>query len=416
MRPGHFSQDFYKTNRQKLLDQIDNESMVLIQSADLMIKTGDAAFVHKQDCNFFYYTGITYPNCSLLIVPNNDGKPEETLFIPPVDPLKEKWEGKMLTREKAREISGIKTVQLNDTFLPTFYRYQHWRDNLYCELNDIFPHQPLTAKHLLISDLSKRLPGLQFKKLHKLSTFQRLVKKPEEIDRVKKAISLIDLALRKVLKKLKPGMTEYQIAAEILYQYLYYGCSRSGFDLIAAGGKNATCLHYTENNSELKDGDLILIDTGGEFGMYSGDITRTFPVNGKFSDRQKHCYQAVLDVQKTFMKEIKPGLTWGTLMKRSGEISGDIYLQYKLIEDAKKHNDVSYHGIGHFLGLEIHDVGKLDWELEPGALVTVEPGLYLPDENLGIRIEDDVLITDTGYENLSANIPKEIDEIEFQMS
>ena len=415
MRPNHFSQDFYLNNRQKLMDQIENNAMILVQSADLMVKAGDATFVHKQDCNFYYYTGISYPNCSLLMVPNNDGRPELTLFIPPVDDLKERWEGKMLTKQEAQEISGIKTIQYNDTFLPTFYRYQHWREILYCEVNDVFPNQPLSAKHLLLSDLAVRLPGLQFKKLHSLSTFQRMVKQPEEIDRVKKAISIVDLALRKVLKKLKPGMMEYQVEAEIIYQYLYHGCSGPGFDLIAASGKNATCLHYTENKCELKDGDLILIDTGGEYGMYSGDITRTFPINGKFSDRQKHCYQAVLDVQKTFFKEVKPGLTWGALMKKAGEISGDIYLQYKLIDDRKKHSEVGYHSIGHFLGLEIHDVGKPDWELEPGALLTVEPGLYLPDENLGIRIEDNILITESGYENLSANIPKEIVDIEYLM-
>lgn len=416
MRPSHFSQEFYSANRQKLKQQIDDNSLVLMQSADVMVKAGDATFVHKQDTNFYYYTGISYPDCSLLIVPNNDGKPEETLFIPSVDPLKEKWEGKMLTKAEALEISGIKSVQYNDTFLPTFYRYQHWRENLYCELNDIFPTQPLSAKHLLLSDISKRIPGLRFKKLHKLSTMHRIVKASEEIDRIKKAISLINLALRKVLGKLKPGMMEYQVEAEIMYQYLYNGCSGPGFDLIAAGGKNATCLHYTENKDELKSGELILIDTGGDYGMYSGDITRTFPINGKFTDRQKHCYQAVLDVQKTFMQEIKPGLTWGSLMKRSGEITGDIYLKYQLIEGVKKHSEVSYHGIGHFLGLDIHDVGKLDWELEPGAILTVEPGLYLPDEDLGIRIEDDILITESGFENLSANIPKEIEEIETIMS
>ena len=407
MRPDPINSDFFSKNRIELKQQFDSNCLVLVQSADPMVQSGDSRHAYQQDPDFFYYTGIEAPGCSLLLVPENDGKPEITLFIPPVDPEREKWEGKMLTKERARELSGISTVQFTDTFLPTLFKYQKWREELYCEVNDVFPAQALSPKHLFLTELAKRLPGLRFRKLHKLSSYQRLKKKPVELERIRKSIDIIKIALEEVLKKLQPGMMEYQIEAELNYHYLLQGCHRPGFDVIAAGGQNATCLHYTENDCELQTGNLILIDTGGQYGGYSGDITRTYPIDGQFSDRQKRCYQAVLDVQKTFIEKVLPGKTWNELLKEGDTITGQIYTDYGLTKSPEEHKKVSYHGIGHFLGLDIHDVGNLNWPLEEGAVVTVEPGLYLPDEGLGIRIEDDLLITSDGCENLSQGIIKE---------
>ncbi len=396
------------------MKQLNANSLALLQSADFMVQSGDAKFSYFQDTNFFYFTGIETPGCSLLLAPDNDGKPEVTLFIPRVDPEKEKWEGRMLTAEKAKELSGIKAVQTTDTFLPTFYKYQEWREELYCELNDVFPTQALSPRHLLLDDISKRLPGLNFRKLHKLTSYQRLKKQAEELERLRKSIEITQLALDKSLEKLRSGLYEYQIEATIKYHYLNQGCHRPGFEVIVAGGGNAACLHYTENNCILNNGDLLLIDTGGSYGGYSADITRCFPVSGKFSGRQKHCYQAVLDVQNEFINTLKPGKTWNQLLKVAESITGQIYTDYKLIKEPKEHKKVSYHGIGHFLGLDVHDVGNQSCPLEAGAVVTVEPGLYLPEEGLGIRIEDDILITEDGSENLSQNIIKEIDDIERQ--
>ncbi|MBU3916144.1 M24 family metallopeptidase, partial [bacterium] len=229
---------------------------------------------------------------------------------------------------------------------------------------------------------------------------------------VKKSLNVIETALRSVMRKLKPGMMEYQVEAELVYHYLFGGCKRQGFEAIVAGGKNAATLHYVNNSEKLQDGDLVLIDTGGEYGMYSGDITRVYPVNGKFSDRQRLCYQAVLEVNQTFIKELKSGYTWKQLYEKAGEIMGEVYARYGFIENAKDHLKVSYHRIGHFLGLDIHDVGRLDIPMKPGAIITVEPGLYLPEEGIGIRIEDNVLLTEKSVEVLSGSIPKEIEEIE----
>ncbi|MCP4749737.1 MAG: M24 family metallopeptidase [Proteobacteria bacterium] len=416
MRALPLPSDFFADNRKALVDQVGADSLVLIQSADRMVRNSDIEHAWRQDSNFFYFTGIQFPGCSLLLIPGEDGGKEEILFIPPIDPEQEKWSGTMLTKDRARECSGIKSVQTVDTLAATLFRAQKWREYLYCEVNDLFPHQPLTARHLFLDDLSRRLPGLHFKKLHPLTTPLRVVKNPEEIAQLKKSISIIERALNSVMRKIGPDMAEYQVEAELVYHYLHNGCRRQGFEAIVAGGKNATVLHYVDNAEKLNDGDLILIDTGGEYGMYSGDITRVFPVNGKFTQRQRQCYQAVLDVNQAFTEELKPGCTWKQLYEKAGEIMGDIYAQNGFVEDPKKHAAVSLHRIGHFLGLDVHDVGSLDRPMEPGSVITVEPGLYLPDEGIGVRIEDNVLLTDEGFEVLSASIPKEIEEIEDIMS
>ncbi len=416
MRQISLSSDFFSMNRKELVEKIGFDSLALVQAAPNAIRNSDNLHKWRQDSTFFYYTGIDYPDCSLILAPTPDGKNNELLFIPIVDSEKEKWSGKMLTKEEATRISGIKTVHYNDSLTQALFRIQKWRETLYCDLDEFFPHLSLTPQHLLLSDLRQRLPGLQQKKLSFLSAPMRVKKRPEEIELIKESLGTVGNALHAVMAKLEPGMMEYQIEAELTYRYLYNGCERHGFDPIVAGGKNATVLHYVQNADSLKDGDLVLIDTGGEYKMYSGDITRVFPVNGRFTDRQKQCYQTVLDVNKAFTKEVKPGLSWDQLHEIASQITGEIYAKQGFIDDPKSHLKVSYHKIGHYLGLDIHDVGKADEVMGPGAVVTVEPGLYLPEEGIGIRIEDDVLITETGCEVLSEDIPKEIEEIETLMN
>ena len=407
---------FFTENRQELISSFDSETVILLQSADSMVRNADIEHPWRQDSSFFYFTGIDEPGCSLLILPNKNGPTEEILFIPPVDAEKEKWNGKMLTRETARETSGIKNIQDAGALMMTLFRSQKWREYLHTELNDLFPDQPLTRQHLFLEDISRRIPGLQIKKLDPVIARLRHRKKPEEVAYIRESLGIIDDALHSVMKKLKPGLMEYQIEAEIVYHYLNNGCNRLGYEAIVAGGENAAILHYVTNHAQLNDGDLLLIDTGGEYGMYSGDITRTYPVNGKFSPRQRQCYQAVLDVNQAFIKALKPGDSWKQLYEKAGEIIGEIFHRQGFIDDPKKHLSVSYHRIGHYLGLDIHDVGHLDWPMAAGTIITVEPGLYLPDEKIGIRIEDNILFTEDGIEILSSDIPKEIEDIEALMA
>ncbi len=415
MRETTLTSEFFSRNREIVKEQIGHHAIALVQAAPESIRNADSLHKWRQDSVFYYYTGIDYPDCSLLLIPTPSGENSEMLFIPVVDPEKEKWNGKMLTKEQAKEVSGIKTVLYNDSLLQVLFRVQRWREALYYELDEFYPELSLTPQHLLLSDLRKRLPGLQQKKMSILSVLQRTKKQPEEIELVKKSLSIIKGALNRVVKTMKPGMMEYQVEAELTHHYLFEGCERHGFDPIVAGGVNATVLHYVENSKPLKDGDLVLIDTGGEYRMYSGDITRTYPINGKFSERQKKCYQAVLDVNKMFIEGLEPGKSWNELFDAASKLTGEIYADYGLIEDPKKHLSVSYHKIGHYLGLDVHDTGRPNDPMQSGTLITVEPGLYLPDEGIGIRIEDNVLLTNDGYEVLSKDIPKEIEDIEALM-
>jgi len=416
LRTPPFPSQFFSQNRRELIASFDSNAVILLQSADVMVRNSDIEHPWRQDSSFFYFTGLDEPGCSLLIIPNNEGPAEEVLFIPPVDPEKEKWNGKMLTREAAKEASGVERVQDTGSLMTTLFRVQKWRESLYFELNDFFPNQPLTSQHLLLEDVSRRIPGLQIKKLDPFIAKLRYCKKPEEVGNVQESLKIINQALTGVMKKLKPGMMEYQVEAEIVYHYLNNGCNRVGYEAIVAGGKNASVLHYVTNHCRLNDGDLLLIDTGGEYGMYTGDITRVYPVSGRFSARQRQCYQAVLDVNQAFIEALKPGDSWKQLYEKAAEIIGEIYHREGFIDDPKMHLNVSYHRIGHYLGLDVHDVGHLNWPMAEGTIITVEPGLYLPEEGIGIRIEDNILFTAKGVEVLSRDIPTEIEEIEEIMS
>lgn len=412
MRVPRFSPSFFETNRKRLLESLPKDSIALLHSGAEYIRGGDALHPFRQDSSFFYFTGIDTPNCSLLLIPDNNGNPQEILFIPPIDPEKEKWEGKMLSRVKATSYSGIQTVYFSEELKTVLYRAQKWKASLFCELNEAFPTSALTPIHQLYADIKLRLPGLQFKKLAPLTAKLRVRKQAPEIAYVKKSLKIMSHAFSRVMSALKPNLMEYQVEADILHTYLTEGCQRVGFDTIVAGGKNATTLHYITNNDKLNNGELVLIDTGGEYGMYSGDITRTLPVNGSFSDRQKYCYQAVLEVQKSVISSITPGMKFSDLVQIADKIQGETYTKYGFISTPENHKDISFHGIGHYLGLDIHDVGHPEWALNSGVIITVEPGIYLKEEGIGIRIEDNILIDGKTVEVLSSHIPKEIDEIE----
>jgi len=416
MRHEAFPAQFFKDNRRNLALRLDDDSMAMLFAAEPMVRNGDQHHPWRQDSNFFYLTGLEQPGMVLLVFPEKNGVHQEVLFIPPVDPLKEKWEGKLLRVEEAQKLSGIKQVLTIDLFLPQFYRMQDKKNQLFTEVNSIFPDQPLTKAHQLLADFRMRLPGLMIRKLAPLLLPFRSKKQPIEIDRIRHSLEIINTGLRSAASKIKAEVMEYQIEAELAYQYLYHGCSRVGFDTIVAGGQNACTLHYIENSAALKDGDLVLIDTGGEYGLYSGDITRVFPVSGKFTKRQAHCYNAVLEVNQQMIRQVRAHLSWKEILEISARVQGEVYKKYGFIKDVKDYLKVGYHRIGHNLGLDVHDVQNLEWPLKAGAVITIEPGIYLPDEGIGIRIEDDVLLLEGGNEVLSKEIPKTIKDIEALMA
>lgn len=412
MRYEPFEPAFFKNNRKQLAQKLDESGLALFFSADNMVRNADQLHAWRQDSNFFYLTGIDQPGAKLLLFPPKNGVHREMLFIPPVDPNKEKWEGKMLDKDRATEISGVKKVLTTDQFEGQFFRLQEPFEQLYTDFNQIFPNQPLTEGHRFLADLRLRLPGLMQRKVSPLILGMRARKQPAELERLRRALDIQRQAFEQVARQLAPGKMEYQVEAELVYHYLSQGASRLGFDTIVAGGQNACTLHYITNDAALKDGDLVLIDTGAEYGMYSGDITRVFPVSGKFSERQAHCYQAVLDVNQKVISKVRAGMSWVEITELAGRIQGEVYQKAGLIEKSKDFLKVGYHRIGHSLGLDVHDLQNQEWPLPEGAVITVEPGLYLPEEGIGIRIEDNVLLTAEGCEVLSQDIPKEITQIE----
>lgn len=410
-RYQNYSSNYFKKNRENLLQKLPENSIAVFFSSDQMVRNQDVHYPWRQDSNFFYLTGIDQVGAVLILIPDSEKK-SEILFVPAVDPTMEQWEGKMLSISDAKKISGINTVHIKNSFEGMFYREQKYKHELFTDVNEVFSDQALTSYHLFLKKIRDRIPGLIQRKASLFLSELRVIKSEEEIEKIKLCMDFSNEALHGVMKKIEPGLMEYQLEAELTYHYLNNGCSRLGFESIVAGGKNATTLHYTENSSILKDGDLVLIDNGGEYAMFTSDITRVFPINGKFSERQAFCYQTVLDIQKEIIKQLKVGMQFKKIHEIANQIYGRILVERDFIKKAEDHKELTLHSVTHYLGLDVHDVGSQEWEIQPGMVFTMEPGLYLKEEGIGIRIEDDILCTKNGFEILSKDIPKEIDEIE----
>jgi Xaa-Pro aminopeptidase len=264
--------------------------------------------------------------------------------------------------------------------------------------------------------VQKNYPAMKIMNAHKFMCELRMIKADFEIEEMKKAVNLTKMGLEAVMNNLKAGEIEYTAEAEFLYTIRKNGADTNAFDTIAASGGNAVILHYVENDNIMEDGNLILMDLGAQYKQYASDITRTYPINGKFSDRQKTIYNIVLKANEEVIKMMKPGVPFADLNKKSTEVLTEGLLEIGLIKEAKEISKYYYHGVSHFLGLDVHDIGFRDAVLEPGMVFTVEPGLYIAEENIGIRIEDDILITQDGYVNLSKDIIKSVEDIEAFMA
>ena len=409
------SVDFFRHNRRFCRNNMQSSSLSLLFSADIAVSSNDNLYPWKQDANFYYLTGLNSPNCILLLSSNDNGVSEEILFIPTIDPEIEKWERAMLTKEKAKEISGIEEIYFVDEFDKLFFRAQKWQEILYLDYNDVFPQQPLNKVHTFAFETQRKLPSLQIKKFLSLVVKSRMKKTDAEVQLIKKAIDITALGLKNVARTVKYGIKEYEVVAELMYQYYKNGAGVA-FNTIAASGKNATILHYMSNDDTL-DKNAILIDTGASYGMYNSDITRVYPINGKFSGKLQHCYETVLEIQIKIINNMKSGYSYSELYEVADTIQYEILQREKFLSPQEiKHKHLTYHRVGHSIGLDVHDPSKLDTPLEENTVITVEPGLYLPNEAIGIRIEDDILLKKDKSVNLSALIPKNTADIEKIMN
>ncbi len=405
------NKDFFTKNRNNLYDLLENKSILIMCAGKAPIKSADEDYVFTPNRNFYYLTGINETRDIYVLIKDNDIQ-DECLIINEYDEMRSKWVGKTYTKEEATTISGIKNIlylDQDDSAIKNIIKGLDKKYKVYIDNNALTYNYDL--KNIVENYLDKKMEIVDvFLFIRKL----RMKKQECEIEKIVKANEMTKQGLNLVMRSIKDGMKENQAEAYFDFSIKSHGASDHAFRTIAASGKNACVLHYNENNCKMNGGDLVLFDLGAEFEYYKSDISRTYPVNGKFTERQKEIYNIVLGAQKEVIAAAKPGLTTKDLnnivikyyeveLKRIGLIS--------IPSDVSKYY---YHGVSHHLGLDTHDVAVVE-PLEAGNIITVEPGLYIEEENIGIRIEDDILITEDGNVNLSKEIIKEVKDIEAYM-
>ena len=365
----------------------------------------------KQDKNFLYLSGLNHPE--LIYVAGKYGSRfNDMLFIERSDPERIVWEGEKLDAKEATRISGIKQVRYLDEFYPTLSGMCPLMQVIHANLGFAGLNQPPTLAMHMLQPIRDRQPQIQIKQLNDLITPLRKIKDNWEVKQLQKAIDITGQGIEDIVSSAAAGMMEYELEATLFYRMQVNGLQAWGFAPIIAAGINAATLHYEKNNCRIGDNELVLMDVGADCNGYSADVTRCFPIGKRFTARQKQIYSLVLDVQKKVIAAVKPGVKLSELndITKKGLAQGLIALN--LIDSEDQVGRYYMHSVSHFLGLDTHDLGGREAVLEEGNVITVEPGLYLPEENLGVRIEDDVLVTKTGHKVLSAKIPKEIKDIE----
>lgn len=427
MKNINLPESFFTGNRQKISESLKSNSVAIITSNDELNRNGDQDFPYRQSSDLFYFTGLNQEKCVLTICPSHPDKHlREILFtIKPNEKL-ETWTGHKFTKEEVRRVSGIATVKWLEDFELTMRDLVLNSENIYINLNEYSKYQSDVPyiENRLAWKLKEQYPAHQFQRLAPLITQHRLVKQKEETKLLKTACSITNKAFHRVLKFVKPDVTEYEVEAEITHEFLRNGARGHAYQPIVGSGKNALVLHYIENSGKCKSGELLLMDFGAEYGNYAADCTRTIPVNGKFNKRQKQCYNAVLRVQKKSIKLYVPGNTIDKINKATWKLMEEEMIGLGLFtqEDVKKQDENQplyskylMHGIAHFIGLDVHDVGSKYEKLKKGMVLTCEPGLYIKEEGIGIRIENDIMVDDIPID-LMQEIPREIEEIEELMN
>ncbi|MFT5873712.1 MAG: Xaa-Pro aminopeptidase [Clostridium sp.] len=407
----------FSKNRKNLWDKLEENSIILMFAGEAPYKSADETYAFTPNRNFYYLTGIDREKMILMLVKIN-GKVEETLFIQKNDPVMARWVGEKMPEVKAKEIYGIENIKFLEEFEVTFGMIldKSKIDNLCLDLERQQFHTSMTSPQRFASDVIERYPYLTIRNIYHEIASLRLVKSEEEIELMRVAIDITDRGIKTLMKNSKADMREYELEAYFDFTLKSNGVIDYAFHTIAACGKNATILHYDQNNSELEDGKLVLFDLGAQYKYYNADITRTFPVNGKFTERQKQVYNVVLMAQEAVTAIARPGILFSVLNETAKKVLAAGCIELGLIKEASELSKYYFHGVSHYLGLDTHDVGSRDVKLKTGMIVTNEPGLYIEEENIGIRIEDDILITKDGCENLSKQIIKTVEEIEEFMA
>ena len=429
MRYIPISSRIYKKNRGRFTSKMKKDSVAVFNSNDIYPIGADSTFPFEQHRDIFYLTGIDQEETILMLSPQaKEIKNREILFIKKTDKNLKVWEGPKLSKEDARSISGIEKILWLDEFDSTLKEITSQNNGIYLNKNEHYRNnsQTQTREDRFISKFKKEYPTHSVYRSNPILQHLRSIKDPLEINQIKKASDITEMGFRRILKFIKPDVWEYEIEAELLHEFISNRSKGFAYSPIIASGKNANILHYIKNNSQCKSGELILIDSAAEYGNYCSDLTRTIPVSGRYSIRQKAVYNAVLNVKKEATTLLTPGNLWKEYHEEVGKIMTAELLKLGLIDknDVKKQNPKSpaykkyfMHGTSHHIGLDTHDYGLLNEPFEPNMVFTVEPGIYIPNEGFGVRLEDVVLVQNKGEPvNLMKNIPIEIDEIESIMN
>lgn len=417
----------FVNNRKRFAKELQPNSIAIFGSNDEWPSNGDALHRFKQNSNLFWLTGIDQEDSMLILFPDNtDKKFREVLVLVRPNELKEKWDGKRLRADEARQISGIETIVWLDSIDALLQTWVHLADNIYLDSNenDRKASAIRSRDYRFIDEMKSRYPLHQYYRAAKILKDLRGVKTKEEIAVTQQAIDITENTFRRLLGFIKPGVMEYEIEAEIVHSFLSQRATGEAYNSIIASGDNARILHYIFNNQECKDGDLLLMDFGASYGGYNADLTRTVPVNGKFTKRQKEVYNACLHLHNYAKSLLKPGISIVDYTEKVGDEASNQFVKIGLLTKADLKNEDKenrayrkylYHGISHHLGIDVHDLGSRTSPIVPGMLLTVEPGIYIQEEQMGIRIENNVWITKNGNTDLMKNIPITVEEIETLM-
>ena len=414
--------DVFKLRRQKLMENKQGPCMAVIYSGKAPMRSLDEAYPFSVDRNFFYLTGIDREDMILVLRKTYGGDVLESLYIPPYDEVMAKWVGGRMRADEATEISGVSVIRDPAGFMDDVNSaIEHSRGlgkyQVYLDLWRYHADQPDTPAHTLAATLQKRYPAVGIEELYGDMAALRAQKDEAEIAQMRVAQETTRVAIEAMMKHAKPGMNESELEGAFDFALLRQGARQHAFASIVAGGARATTLHYSENNCTVEDGQLVLIDLGSAHGHYCADISRTFPVNGRFSPRQKEIYNTVLEAQKLVIASAKPGLTLRDLNQMVSDYYETRLDDLGLRKEGKTVRDYYYHSVSHQLGLDTHDIcTERERVLKPGMVITVEPGLYIEEEGIGVRIENDVLITEDGCEDLSVNILRTVEDIENLMN
>jgi Xaa-Pro aminopeptidase len=428
MKYSTINSNLFKLNRTLLVSKIPANNIAIFNSNDVMPTNADGTMPFKQNNDFFWLCGVDQEESILVISPNHpDENMREVLFLKETNELIAIWEGTKLSKAAAFTVSGIKTVFWLNEFENILIDLVQKASFIYLNKNI----HSRSASNVQTRDdrfrlmIQEKFPNKLLKEVAPIMHQLRCIKSSAEISLMQNACDITEKGFRRILPIIKPGVMEYNIEAELIHEFLNNRSSGFSYQPIIGSGVNSCVLHYIDNNKECKNNDILLMDFGAEYANYSSDLTRTVPVNGKFSNRQKNVYNSVLHVMKEATKMLAPGTLFKDYNKEVGRMIELELIKLKLLDkhdvskqDSEKPLYKKYfmHGTSHYLGLDVHDVGNMEWVIKEGMVFTCEPGIYILEEELGIRLENDILVTKNGPDDLMKNIPIETDEIEELMN